>query len=92
MDKENLKHWAIALEKEMALHRLDSKHVEALFEYPQLIDAIAKAKNLEIQNPILLSGLTAFFFETNIRDFKKLNTALSAFSLILEGLELPNEG
>ena len=89
IDKQQLKHWAIALEQELEKHRKRSNDVAELYAYQPLMESIKQAKSETIGEPVDLAGLSYFFFETSLRNFKELTCALSCFSLLLEGYALP---
>ena len=90
LDKQQLKQWATTLAQELEMHRNHSKDVADLCEYQALMDALDNAKAELIEEPMELTALGFYFFETRLRSFKKLTHALNCFSLLLEGYALPS--
>ncbi|WP_041390712.1 hypothetical protein [Polaromonas sp. JS666] len=90
LDKQQLKQWAVVLKQELETHRGHSKDVAELCEYQALMDAIGRARELSIEEPMELTALGYYFFETRLRSFKDLTHALNCFSLLLEGYVLPS--
>lgn len=91
LNKQQLRYWAIVLEQELHVHRGRSKNVAELCEYQALADVIDKAKTETIVEPVELTSLGYYFFETHLRHYERLSHALTCFSLLLEGFELPLE-
>lgn len=91
MDSQKLKKWACLLEKELLAASTQSKDVAEFAKSEALLSAIKRAKNEEITEPSQLQGLQYWMFETEIPKFRKLESAIWSFNLLLQGWELPSE-
>ena len=85
VDKERLKQLAIELEQQLRLDSALSKDVAAFAEYPPLVSAIRRAKDMMIDAAEELPGMRYWLFETELADarFNKLGDTLGSFRKVL---------
>lgn len=86
IDKEELRHLASELQKQIAINSPKSKDVENFSKYPPLISAIDRAKNMCIEAAEELPGMHYWDFETEVGSlrFKPLGEVLAKFEFALK--------
>lgn len=89
IDLQKLKYWADVLEREIEIHRYDSKDVDALANFQPLVDSLKKVKNSSITESYDMPATGYWNFETNISHFDRLSEAFAAFCILLRGWDLP---
>lgn len=89
IDLEKLRYWAEILEKEIDIHRHNSKDVNALSEYQPLVDSLKRVKDNTLIEPYDMPAAGYWNLETEISRFERLSEAFCAFCILLRGWELP---
>lgn len=84
VDKEKLKQLAIALEEELETVALKSKDMTEFAKYEPLLNAIKRAKAMEIEVAEELPGMRHWYFETDLQRYISLIPSLSKFEFALE--------
>jgi hypothetical protein len=85
VDKEKLRQLAIQLEQQLRKDSPLSKDIASFAEYPPLVSAIQRAKDMQIDDPEELPGIRYWYFESGFGDVKssKLGEILAMFQFAL---------
>jgi len=88
ISKERLRDAALALEEQLSVDAPSSLDIAAFAKYPPLVNAILRAKAMQIEQPEEIPGMRYWLFETDLagpQKYRKLGELEARFSLLLKG-------
>jgi hypothetical protein len=84
-EKELLKQLALSLEGELKIVSTKSNDMKQLSEFPSLLDAIRRAKSLDIVRNERVIGIDYFYLHSDMPEHQLLMPSIFEFLSILKG-------